>query len=112
MSHIDIEIPQCTTIGLIENLKNDSKKYLKLTLSPLNRVGSKKNFLLRATPKSQKSKGNHTGNYWPNITICSVQIKNDLGWANHFEHKITTKNENPTHRKKFPIPEAQREGLE
>jgi hypothetical protein len=38
--------------------------------------------------------------------------KNGLGWANHFEHKITTKDENPTFRKLFPIPEAHREGLE
>jgi hypothetical protein len=38
--------------------------------------------------------------------------KNDLGWANHFEHKITTKDEYPTYRKHFLIPEAHREGLE
>jgi hypothetical protein len=38
--------------------------------------------------------------------------KNDFGWANHFEHKITTKDENPTYRKRFPIPEAHRESLE
>jgi hypothetical protein len=38
--------------------------------------------------------------------------KNDLGWANHFEHNITTKYENPTDRKQSPIPEAYREGLE
>jgi hypothetical protein len=37
--------------------------------------------------------------------------KNDLGWANHFEHKITAKYGNPIHRKQFPIPEAHREGL-
>jgi hypothetical protein len=38
--------------------------------------------------------------------------KNDLGWANHFEHKITTKHENSTYRKQFPITEAHIEGLE
>jgi hypothetical protein len=37
--------------------------------------------------------------------------KNDLGWANHFEHKMTTKDENPTYRKRFSIPETRREGL-
>ena len=37
--------------------------------------------------------------------------KNDLGCANHFEHKIQTKNQDPTYRKQFPIPEAHRDIL-
>jgi hypothetical protein len=38
--------------------------------------------------------------------------KIDLGWINHFKHKITTKDENLTYRKQFPISEAHREGLD
>jgi hypothetical protein len=38
--------------------------------------------------------------------------KNGLVWANHFDHKITTKDKNPTYRNQFPIPGAQRKGLE
>ena len=35
--------------------------------------------------------------------------KNGLGCANHFEHKIQTKTQDPAYRKQFPIPEAQRD---
>ena len=38
--------------------------------------------------------------------------KNDLGWANNFEHTIKTKTEDPSYRKQFPIPEAHRDELE
>jgi hypothetical protein len=104
---------------------NTSVKSPQLIKSPLNRnflkishfqnpyqKKSKKNFLPMPMSKSLKEQEQAYRVLLAKRHDVFSTDKNDLGWANHFEHKITTKNENPTYRKQFPIPEAHREGLE
>ena len=81
------------------------KNFLKtFLLQNLYQKRNKKNFLPMPILKYPKNKNKHTGTFSTD--------KNDLGWANHFEHKITTKNETPRYRKQFQIPEAHSVGIE
>jgi hypothetical protein len=125
MSDVDIEIPRCTTIGFIENLNNE---YFN-KISPINQESTQQEFsenLSLPKPLSKEKQEEFLAH--ANIKIPKEQEQahrvllakhhdvfstdnNDLGWDNHFEHKITTKDKNPTHRKQFPIPEAHREVL-
>ena len=126
MSDVDIEIPRCTTIGFIENLKND---YFD-EISPIDQEDTQKRFskdLPLPKPLSKEKQEeflSHANIKVPREQEQAYRVllanhhdvfstdKNDLGWANHFEHKIKTKDENPTYRKQFPIPEAHRDVLE
>jgi hypothetical protein len=123
MSDVDIEIPRCTTIGFIENLNNE---YFKI--SPIDQESALQKFsedLPLPKPLSREMQEEFLAQ--ANIKVPKEQAyrvvlvkhhdvfstdKNDLGWADHFVPKITTKDENPTYRKQFPIPEVHREGLE
>ena len=121
----DIEIPRNTTLGYLENLNN--KEFNKISVidqekvkedfshdAPLPKPMSesvKVDFLAHANIKvPAQEKQAYEELIAQNHDVFSTD-KNDLGCANHFEHKIKTKNQDPTYRKQFPIPEAHRDIL-
>ena len=121
----DIEIPRNTTLGYLENLNNKEfndismidQEQVKQDFShdaPLPKPMSesvKVDFLAQANIKvPAQEKQAYENLIAQNHDVFSTD-KNDLGCANHFEHKIQTKNQDPTYRKQFPIPEAHRDIL-
>jgi transposase InsO family protein len=123
----DIEIPRGTTMGFIENLSNQEfEQILEINQEePLKCSGAKdiplpkamsdterEEFLAHANIKvPAEEKQAYKDLIAENHDIFS-KSKNDLGWANNFEHTIKTKTEDPSYRKQFPIPEAHRDELE
>ena len=125
-SDMDIEIPRDTVVGYIENLQNESFE----EISEINEVKSQAQFsrdkpLPKLLPKAKEEEFLSQANM--KVPVSEKQAyrdllaqhhdvfstdKTDLGCATNFEHTITTKNENPTYRKQFPIPEAHRTHLE
>ena len=125
-SSVDITIPRDTVIGFIENLDHEDFN----PISEINEVEEKKLFsndlpLPKPLPKDKEQAFLDQANVKvPNVErqaymdllaqnhdVFSTD-KNDLGYANNFEHSIKTKTDDPTYRKQFPIPDAHRQVLE
>ena len=115
-----MEIPRCTAIGFLENLKNkcfeeiypvdEVKLEEKLSEDkPLPKplqTKEKINFLAGAKiPVPQDMQQNYEDLIAKHHDVFSTD-KNYLGRGTNFEHKIDLKNQNPTYRKQFPIPEV------
>ena len=123
---VDMEIPRCTVIGFIENLTNEEfneisqidQEDVKKTVSkdkPVPKAMSKEEkdaFLEKANVKVPDSEKQAYIDLIARHHDVFSTSKNDLGRASNFTHKIELKDNLPTYRKQFPIPEAHRDILE
>ncbi len=125
-SDVDIEIPRCTAIGFLENLQNDTFKQIQaIDQNQLEREISKDK--PAPPPMSNEDKGKFLDKIKMNVPAeeCDTYIKllvkhhnvfslnkNYIGLATNLKHRIDLKDKEPTYRKQFPIPDAQRGELE
>ena len=121
-----MEIPRCTAIGFLENLKNKCfDEIYPVDEVKLEEKLSEDQPLPKPLPPKAKSEflagakitvplevqKNYEDLIAKHHDVFSTD-KNDLGRGTNFEHKIDLKNQDPTYRKQFPIPEAHRPILE
>jgi hypothetical protein len=125
-SDVDIEIPRCTAIGFLENLQNETFKQIQaIDQNQLEKETSKDKSA--PAPMSNKDKTKFLDKIKINVpaeerdTYIKLLLKhqdvfshdkNYIGLATNLKHKIDLKGKEPTYRKQFPIPDAQRGELE
>ena len=114
-----MELPRCTVIGFIENLDNkEFNKISKIDQEDLKQTISKDKPLSKPLPKEERDTFLGKANVkvpdsekqaYINLIARHHDVfstsRNDLGRASNFTHKIELKDNLPTYRKQFPIPE-------
>ena len=123
---VDMEIPRCTAIGFLENLQNDTFNEIYVLDEKKMEEEASKDVPI-PNPMNNKQKEEFLSKVKINVpaeereTYQDILLnhhdvfsldKGDIGLASNLKHRIDLKDNEPTYRKQFPIPDAHRMELE